>query len=130
MRLRQACVGVRLALAEEPRLDDGPLLVALATHHVARVLRTASTQQALDAATYAFQVRQLGWPGSTQPKALHLSRFQQSLRGVQRPARLPCTTSSALSALISAQGCVDCKQIEQQRVCTHTAAWLRAGAAG
>lgn len=50
-------MGVRLALAEEPRLDDGPLLVALATHHVARVLRTASTQQALDAATYAFQVR-------------------------------------------------------------------------
>ena len=54
--MRQASVGVRLALAEEPRLDDGPLLVALATHHVARVLRTASTQQALDAATYAFQV--------------------------------------------------------------------------
>ncbi|KAK9842495.1 hypothetical protein WJX81_002719 [Elliptochloris bilobata] len=50
-----ACVGVRLALLEEPQLDDGSLLVALATHHVARVLRTASTQQALDAATYAFQ---------------------------------------------------------------------------
>lgn len=51
----QACVGVRLALPEEPRLGDGPLLVALATHHLARVLRTASSQQALDAATFAIQ---------------------------------------------------------------------------
>ncbi len=54
---RQAAVGVRLAEAEAPQLADGPLLAALATRHLARVLRTASSQQALDAATFAIQAR-------------------------------------------------------------------------